>query len=75
MSKDLLELALQRVQSGELPTRQQPGQTLGGPSDGAVCALCGNDIAHGAPEIELAWESVKSLLHPTCHGIWLTAQA
>jgi hypothetical protein len=75
MPKELRELALRRVQSGELPTRQQPEQTLGGPSDGAVCALCGHHIPHGAPEIELAWNSEKSVLHPACHGIWLSAQS
>ena len=73
----LLNLARARLSEGRLPGQSSVTTTLGGRSVGAVCGVCGTPVEPGAPEIEIAWSDGDCrhnvLLHPPCHGAWLTA--
>jgi hypothetical protein len=73
-AKDLLALARARIESGYVP-RLISGTSLGGPSDGAACDLCGQDIAQGEPEIEVTWirpghKNSALVMHPLCFATW-----
>lgn len=76
-TRRLLELARTRLRDGLLPRQASTTVALGGCSGGSVCGVCGAPIDRGAPEIELAWAGTdrrhRVLLHPACHGAWLTA--
>lgn len=76
-ARDLLALARARIKSGEIPG--VPSTTsLGGPSGGATCDLCGVDIVPGSPEIEVCGSRPGQkrrvlLMHPLCFGAWAAA--
>ena len=71
----LLQLAREGLAEGVLPDAFEY-TTLGGPSAGADCRLCGRPIEAGRPEIEVQWaeHAVRRcvLLHPPCHAAWRT---
>ena len=71
---ELIALARRLVADGVLPTTL-PTATLGGPSDGAPCAVCSQPIEPGRVEIELEWgrDGPRLVMHPTCHAAWLLA--
>jgi hypothetical protein len=72
----LLDLARMRLRDGLLPSNTST-TALGGRSNGASCGLCGGRLEPGAAEIELVWDEGdvprRTILHPACHGAWLTA--
>lgn len=74
MSAHLVNVARQLIASGNLPGRT-PVRSYGGKSQGAICALCGQPIASGDVEIEVASDQppTAARLHPNCHIAWFEA--
>ena len=73
-AEDLLALARARIESGHVPGAIS-ATSLGGPSDGSACDLCGQDILPGAPEIEVTWirpghKNSELVMHPLCFATW-----
>lgn len=74
--KRLVELCETKIKRGVLPnTLNLP--TVGGYSDGAICAACDEPILASTTEIEFeGTERGKSTLtkvHPTCFSAWAEA--
>ncbi len=73
----LTKLLVERLTKGELPG-DVPVKTLGGAGSGEPCRLCHDPVRTGEPEIELVWADTDAtqkhaVLHPACHGAWLSA--
>jgi hypothetical protein len=73
---ELIALAQRRVAERLLPD-SAPSATLGGRSEGAMCAVCAQRIEPGRVEYELEWGpggvERRLFMHPTCHAAWLVA--
>ena len=75
-SPELIALARRLVAEHLLPD-SAPSATLGGVSDGGLCAVCAQRIEPGRVDIELEWGrrgvDRRLFMHPTCHAAWLVA--
>jgi hypothetical protein len=75
-SPELIALARRLVAEHLLPDSASSA-TLGGESDGGLCAVCAQRIEPGKIDIELEWGpggvERKLFMHPTCHAAWLVA--
>jgi hypothetical protein len=72
----LRDKAREAIRSGKLPAKK-PDRTFGGPSSGAVCALCGDAIPRQQAELEIEFDSYGVMpgsahyhLHPRCFAAW-----
>ena len=67
----LRDKAREAIHSGRLPTAK-PGRTFGGPSSGAVCAICGEPVPRGETEfkVQFAVPEAGHYLHVRCFAAW-----
>ena len=71
MHGPLRSVARRLIEEGRLP-KDPALRVYGGPSEGALCRLCGLPITAESPEIEVeTHEATGVRLHPNCYAIWL----
>jgi hypothetical protein len=72
----LRDKAREAIRSGKLPVKK-PDRTFGGPSSGAVCAVCGDAIPRQQSELEIEFNRhgvmpglARYHFHPRCFAAW-----